>query len=273
MARDGIPVPAQSARVDFFNPVLADIGDIQSVGGDLSTFSGHMLVCREVLASSGKRALVLMDELGSGTDPSQGVAIAQALLEALVENGSRIVITTHNMALKQLAAADDRFSVAAVQFSNVRLTYSLLTGAIGESFTLSVAKRLNLPSFVIQRANELLDHDTRRMGELITKLEEQRAVVDQQQVEDLARRQQEIESLQLGMERAQSKLVQQQLNAIRFWGGIQTWQLVPIGGRLCSWFMLANFDGGDSYYLCYCGFSSRFCVHGSLVSAVRRVLL
>mmetsp|Transcript_28108 Transcript_28108/g.40241 ORF Transcript_28108/g.40241 Transcript_28108/m.40241 type:complete len:1031 (-) Transcript_28108:70-3162(-) len=214
MARDGIPIPAQSARVDFFNPVLADIGDIQSVGGDLSTFSGHMLVCREVLASSGKRALVLMDELGSGTDPSQGVAIAQALLEALVENGSRVVITTHYMALKQLAAADDRFSVAAMQFSNGRPTYSLLTGAIGESFALSVAERLNLPPFVIQRANELLDQDTRHMGELITKLEEQRAVVDQQ-VEDLARRQQEIESLQLEMERAQSKLVQQQLNARR----------------------------------------------------------
>ena len=87
MSRSGIPVPANAGhsdyqpRVDFFNPVLADIGDIQSVGGDLSTFSGHMLVCREVLANSGRNSLVLMDELGSGTDPAQGVAIAQALLE------------------------------------------------------------------------------------------------------------------------------------------------------------------------------------------------
>ena len=90
MARDGIPVPAQpdGARVDFFGPVLADIGDLQSVDGDLSTFSGHMLVCREVLANSGRNALVLMDELGSGTDPKQGVAIAQSLLEALMETGT-----------------------------------------------------------------------------------------------------------------------------------------------------------------------------------------
>ena len=110
MARDGIPIPAQpdSARVDFFGPVLADIGDLQSVDDDLSTFSGHMLVCREVLASSGKNALVLMDELGSGTDPNQGVAIAQAILEALLETGSRVAITTHYLQLKQLAASDNR---------------------------------------------------------------------------------------------------------------------------------------------------------------------
>jgi DNA mismatch repair protein MutS2 len=71
MSRDGLLLPAEEgARVDFFNPVLADIGDLQSVDEDLSTFSGHMLVCREVLANSGKNALVLMDELGSGTDPN-----------------------------------------------------------------------------------------------------------------------------------------------------------------------------------------------------------
>jgi DNA mismatch repair protein MutS2 len=214
MARDGIPIPAQSARVDFFSPVLADIGDIQSVGGDLSTFSGHMLVCREVLASSGKNALVLMDELGSGTDPAQGVAIAQALLESLVETGARVVITTHYMALKQLAASDERFAVAGMQFSNGRPTYKLLPGTVGESFALSVAERLNLPPSVIQRANELLDKETRQMGDLITKLEEQRAVIDQQ-VADLARRQKEMEELQEEMQRAQSKLVQQQLNARR----------------------------------------------------------
>jgi len=214
MARDGIPIPARSARVDFFDPVLADIGDLQSVGGDLSTFSGHMLVCREVLASSGKNALVLMDELGSGTDPSQGVAIAQALLEALVDKGARTVITTHYMALKQLAASDHRFSVAGMQFLNGRPTYKLLPGTVGESFALSVAERLNLPPFVIQRANELLGQETRQMGDLITKLEDQRALINQE-VEDLARRQREMDAIKLEMDRAQQKLEQQQLNARR----------------------------------------------------------
>ena len=157
MARDGIPVPAQEegARVDFFGPVLADIGDIQSVDGDLSTFSGHMLVCREVLASSGQNALVLMDEPGSGTDPSQGVAIAQALLESMLESGSRVAITTHFLELKQLAASDDRFSVGGMQFVNGRPTYKLQPGVVGESFALAVAERLKLPESVLSRATEL----------------------------------------------------------------------------------------------------------------------
>ncbi len=78
LVRLGIPVPAaRGCRVDFFSPILADIGDMQSVTGDLSTFSGHLLVCREVLRNAASGALVLMDEMGSGTDPAQGVAIAQ----------------------------------------------------------------------------------------------------------------------------------------------------------------------------------------------------
>jgi DNA mismatch repair protein MutS2 len=216
MARAGIPVPAEQGnedgyqpRVDFFNPVLADIGDIQSVGGDLSTFSGHMLVCREVLASAGKQALVLMDEVGSGTDPAQGVAIAQSLLEALVDSGARVAITTHYMQLKQLAAADDRFAVGGMQFVNGRPTYRLLPGAIGESFALAVAERLQLPQQVLDRANELLDSETRQMGDLIRELEDQKLLLDQQAVEmdekrkELARMEFEMKESILKMEKKQ----------------------------------------------------------------------
>merc|ERR1712232_92803 len=198
MVRAGIPIPAAAVvapvngndknspykpRVDFFNPVLADIGDIQSVDGDLSTFSGHMLVCREILSNSEKNALVLMDELGSGTDPNQGVAIAQALLEAILEKGARVAITTHYMQLKQLATSDERFSVAGMQFVNGRPTYKLLPGTIGESFALAVAERLELPQNVIDRAADLLDTETRQMGDLIRELEDQKALVDHQALE------------------------------------------------------------------------------------------
>jgi len=216
MARAGIPVPAQSedARVDFFAPVLADIGDIQSVDGDLSTFSGHMLVCREVLANSKKNALVLMDEVGSGTDPAQGVAIAQALLEALLDTGTRVAITTHYMQLKQLASADDRFAVGGMQFVNGRPTYKLLPGTVGESFALSVAERLNIPSHVIARANELLDSETRQMGDLIQDLEDQKNLVDQQ-VAELAEKKREMLMLELEMKKQQEKLEQKQLVARR----------------------------------------------------------
>jgi len=218
MARNGIPIAADSAdhqpRVDFFSPVLADIGDLQSVGGDLSTFSGHMLVCKQVLENSGTNALVLMDELGSGTDPAQGVAIAQALLEELVEAGSRVVITTHYMELKQLAASDERFAVGGMQFVNGRPTYKLLPGTVGESFALSVAERLGLPQKVIDRATELLDSETRQMGDLLRELEDQKALVDQQ-VEDMAEKKKEIVALQIELKAQQAQLEQKQLSARR----------------------------------------------------------
>lgn len=217
MARDGIPVPSkpnEPARVDFFSPILADIGDLQSVDGDLSTFSGHMLVCREVLNNAGKDALVLMDELGSGTDPNQGVAIARALLEALLDRGCRVAITTHYLELKQLASTDDRFAVAGMQFVGGRPTYKLQPGVIGESFALAVAERLKLPESVIQRANELLDTETRKMGELIRDLEDQKLLVDQKS-EELKKREYEMLELKAEMKEQQRKLEAKQLTARR----------------------------------------------------------
>lgn len=209
MAKDGIPVPAMpdGARVDFFDPVLADIGDLQSVDEDLSTFSGHMLVCREVLKYSGKNALVLMDELGSGTDPNQGVAIAQAILEAILDTGSRVAITTHYLQLKRLAAMDNRFSVGAMEFVNGRPTYKLLPGVVGESFALSVAERLKLPRHVIERAEELMDSETKQMGDLIRKID--------QQAEELQQKLQEVEELEASMRKQKEKLERDQVVARR----------------------------------------------------------
>lgn len=231
MARSGIPVPADSStpddnngqttseycqrpRIDFFDPVLADIGDLQSVGSDLSTFSGHMLVCRQVLASSGRNALVLMDELGSGTDPAQGVAIAQALLEALVDTGARVAITTHYMELKQLAASDSRFAVAGMQFVNGSPTYKLLPGTVGESYALAVAERLQLPKEVITRATELLDSETRQMGDLILELEDQKALADLQ-AKEMEEKRKELAALEVKMKEEQIRLEKKQLVARR----------------------------------------------------------
>lgn len=225
MVRDGIPIPAcgnalsddvneSPPRVDYFDPVLADIGDIQSVDSDLSTFSGHMLVCREVLAGSGRNTLVLMDELGSGTDPAQGVAIAQALLEALMERGARVAITTHYLQLKQLASSDARFEVAGMQFVNDRPSYKLLKGQIAESFALSVAQRLNLPKDVIERANDLLDQDTRQMGDLIRDLEDQKDTMEAQ-LEEIQSQKREMEDMKREMQKAREKLAEEQLYARR----------------------------------------------------------
>ena len=221
MAKGGIPIPASCdddtddmTRVDFFDPVLADIGDIQSVGGDLSTFSGHMLVCREVLNTASKNALVLMDEVGSGTDPTQGVAIAQALLEALVDVGARVAITTHYMQLKQLAAADDRFAVGGMQFVGGRPTYKLLPGTVGESFALAVAERLELPRRVLDRANELLDSETRQMGDLIRELEDQKALIDQK-AEEMEQRLKEMKAMEFKMKEELVRMEKKQLTVRR----------------------------------------------------------
>ena len=217
MVRDAIPVPSKShepARVDFFSPILADIGDIQSVDGDLSTFSGHMLVCREVMANADKNALVLMDELGSGTDPNQGVAIAQAILEALLDRNCRVAITTHYLELKQLASTDDRFAVAGMQFKNGKPTYKLLPGVIGESFALAVAERLKLPPAVIERAYALLDTETRQMGELIRDLEDQKLLVEEK-ADELSKREYEMRELKADMKKQRERLEAKQLNARR----------------------------------------------------------
>lgn len=180
LVRLGIPVPARPSgcRVDFFAPVLADIGDMQSVTGDLSTFSGHLLVCREVLRNAASGALVLMDEMGSGTDPAQGVAIAQALLEALLGTGARVAITTHYLQLKELAQVDARFTVGAMEFLEGRPTYRFREGAIGESYALEVAERLELPPTVLQRARALMDDGVLKVTELVKELEAQRDALE-----------------------------------------------------------------------------------------------
>lgn len=179
--RSGIPVPCRLGshpRVDFFETILADIGDMQSASGDLSTFSGHLLVCKTVLEKASEAAkassLILMDELGSGTDPAQGVSIAQSVLESLLATGSRVAITTHYLQLKELANFDGRFQVAGMEFVDGRPTYRLKYGLVGESYALQVAERLGLPNEVILRARDLLDENVRRVSELIQELEEQR---------------------------------------------------------------------------------------------------
>mmetsp|Transcript_4673 Transcript_4673/g.7081 ORF Transcript_4673/g.7081 Transcript_4673/m.7081 type:complete len:97 (+) Transcript_4673:399-689(+) len=96
---------------------------MQTVNEDLSTFSGHLLVCKNVLERSSENALVLMDEIGSGTDPKQGVALARSLLEGIVNKGAKVAITTHYYELKQFAAEDPRFSIAGMEFDNGYPTY------------------------------------------------------------------------------------------------------------------------------------------------------
>ena len=145
---------------------------------------------------------------------NQGVAIAQALLEALMDTGCRVAITTHYMQLKQLASSDDRFSVAGMQFVGNRPTYKLLPGVVGESYALAVAERLRLPQTVLDRANELLDSETRQMGDLIRDLEDQKLLIDEQ-VSEIEERKKEIAMMEYKMKEKQIKMEKKMLTARR----------------------------------------------------------
>ncbi|CAE7513105.1 mutS2 [Symbiodinium pilosum] len=167
LARCGIPVPAgESPRVDFFEVVLADVGDMQTIVDDLSTYSAHLVASRIMLSSVqhvGPRAMVLVDEAGTGTDPQQGAALARAMLEAFLDSGARIVATTHCVQLKNWATEDDRTMTAAMEYKSGRPTYRLATNMVGESHAMETAQRLGLPGSLVARAVELLGDDQRQL--------------------------------------------------------------------------------------------------------------
>ena len=219
MAKHAIPIPAKvGARVDMFE-VMADIGDMQTVSGDLSTFSGHLVVCRNILQRAKRHreangiSLVLFDEIGTGTDPAQGAALAQAVLEELLELGARVIVTTHYQRIKVLAVENSRFQIAAMEFVENRPTYRLRLGSVGESFALEAGRRMNLPESVLSRANLLLDDESRRIVALQQRLEEETERTRQKQGEferklaELGNREEDIENA--------NKKIQEQLDKIR----------------------------------------------------------
>ncbi|MBM4367865.1 MAG: hypothetical protein FJ102_16755 [Deltaproteobacteria bacterium] len=173
LARLGIPLPAAAdSRLDFFDPIVADIGDVQSVAGDLSTFSGHVLRLKEAIEIARAGVLVLVDEVAVGTDPAQGAALAAAVVEALVEANARVVVTTHYPELK--AAADERIVVAGMEFADGRPTYRLVVGQASGSQALVVAQRMGMPERVLARATSLLDERAAQVARLLGKLEAER---------------------------------------------------------------------------------------------------
>ncbi|HET9002537.1 MAG TPA: Smr/MutS family protein, partial [Gemmatimonadaceae bacterium] len=174
LAQCGVPVPVEpGTRLAVFDDVYADIGDEQSIEASLSTFSAHLRNLGEILRLSTDRSLALVDELGSGTDPVEGAALGGAILEALTARGVLTLATTHLGALKQLAGENPGVVNASLQFDAVALapTYRLIKGIPGRSYGISIAKRLNLPAPVIDRAEERLPIDERNAAALIESLE------------------------------------------------------------------------------------------------------
>lgn len=177
LSRAGLHVPVQEgSRLPWFDKVLTDVGDDQSLEKNLSTFSAHVLHLCEFLQKAGPQTLILLDEIAVGTDPEQGAALAQAVLEGLAEKGATVLVTTHYDRLKAMAAESPRFHNASVGFDlkALRPTYKLHLGIPGPSSALPVAERLGLPHALIVRAESLLQSGLSSVDKLMQTLASER---------------------------------------------------------------------------------------------------
>lgn len=202
-----IPPVGEGCRIPLFTKVFADIGDEQSIAENLSTFSAHLENLKEIVSEADQESLVLIDEMGTGTDPQEGAALARTILEHLVARGALAVVTSHLGALKQLDHPGSGVVNASLQFDPDRIepTYQLLKGRPGRSYGLAIARRLGFPSGLLDRAEALLPKDEARMEGLLADLERKEKEAAGL-VTELAREKAEAEGLKEGLEERQKAL-------------------------------------------------------------------
>jgi DNA mismatch repair protein MutS2 len=193
-AQSAIPVAAERAVLPLFDYVLVDIGDEQSIAADLSTFSSHMLNLKAILAMATERSLALVDEMGTGTAPEEGAALAVALLDDFREKNCIVLATTHHDRLKAYASSTPGLVNAAVEFDDVNLrpTYRLMVGVPGGSSGIAIAQRLGIAASIIERARSLLTPESREVADLIAYLHRSRDELDRMQ-HQMSRERRELE--------------------------------------------------------------------------------
>lgn len=177
MAQAGLPIPASpDTEIAVYNKIFADIGDEQSLEGDISTFAAHVTRWARICSEAGEDTLVLLDELGTSTDPDQGAALAMALLDHLLEKGTKVVATTHLGRLKLYAHSRKDALNASMEFDRERLTptFRLKVGLPGSSYAYEISERLGLPEDVVSKAKVYSGGEEVRAEELIEELEELR---------------------------------------------------------------------------------------------------
>ena len=175
MVRAGFHLPASGdSQVPLYSGIFADIGDEQSIAQNLSTFSSHMSHIRDILAAVDPDSLVLLDEVGAGTDPDEGAALGIAILEALAARGTSTVATTHLEAIKAFAATHEGVANGSVEFDldTLRPLYRLTIGLPGKSFAVEIAGRLGLPEGVVQRARRILGEGRHHLRGYVERLQQ-----------------------------------------------------------------------------------------------------
>ncbi len=179
MAQTGLHIPAHpESEISLFKSIYADIGDEQSIEQSLSTFSGHITNIIRILERADTKSLVILDELGAGTDPQEGAALARSLLTHLVERGVTTLVTTHHPELKAFAHATPGVINASVEFDleTLQPTYHLTIGLPGRSNALSIAQRLGLPDKIVATARQEIDPDELRADDLLDEIYRQRDI-------------------------------------------------------------------------------------------------
>ena len=177
MAMCGLMIPASDGSyVGMFDSIYVDIGDEQSIEQSLSTFSSHMTNIVYILSHADDRSLVLIDELGSGTDPVEGAALAVSVLTELSSRGSRVLATTHYQEVKMFALETEGVENASCEFNveTLRPTYRLIVGVPGKSNAFAISKRLGMPQELISRAQELVSTENKRFEQVVDALERSR---------------------------------------------------------------------------------------------------
>lgn len=210
MAYSGIPLPChEESQICVFDHIFVDIGDEQNIQESLSTFSSHMLHIVEITKQITSNSLVLLDELGSGTDPIEGASLAISILEYLAQKGALTLCTTHYQELKEFALVTDNFENASFEFDveNLKPTYHLLVGIPGKSNAFEISRRLGLSSDIIERASSFIKQDHASIEEILKSIYEDKIMIEKQK-EEIQKNLNQIEVLRKSLEHDNSDLLQ-----------------------------------------------------------------